>query len=127
MMRSTHDIRLHHVALRVAAIERSAAFYRTTLGFEIVKEHHVDGRRVIARLQQPGSSCTLELIEHQPPTVPGDRIHLGLSTPNIAALDARLRQHDAGIWTERIDVGNERILFFRDPDGLLIEANDGLL
>jgi len=127
MMRLTHDTRLHHVALRVASIEVSAAFYATAFGFDIVREYHDDGRRVIVHLRQRGSPYVVELIERQPPTIPPDRFHLGMSTSDVAALETHLRHIHPLRWTQRADVGRERILFFRDPDGLLIEANDGLL
>lgn len=124
-MPRTDAARVHHIAAHVESVERSIAFYRALFGFEVVRMYESDGRPALVHLRQPGSPCLLELIGPQARAFP-DRIHLGFSCRDLARLEERLAGWDATAWIHRLSVGQEKMLFFRDPDGLLIEANDRL-
>lgn len=124
-MSRADDAHVHHVALRVESIERSIAFYRALLGFEVLRAYPPDGRPEIVHLREPGSRIVLELIGPDARTLP-DRVHLGIRCRDLAPLAERLADWDVTASLHRVSLGDENILFFRDPDGHLIEANDSL-
>lgn len=116
---------LHHVAARVESLERSIAFYQALLGFEVLRIYESAGRPTIVHLREPDSSCVLELIGPEARTF-SDRVHLGVSCRDLGALEGRLAEWNSTTSIHRVSVGREQMLFFRDPDGLLIEANNSL-
>ncbi len=83
-----------------------------------------DGSRVV-HLVTPGASQALELIESDDARS-NRSVHLGFRCENLDAVLERLSR--AGIELERGPerIGAERLAFVRDPDGCLIEINDGL-
>ena len=117
---------LHHLALRVADLERSRAFYTTVLGFPEVLR--AEG---LVLLNVHGTF--LGLRAGAPETDPHDRFspfrvgldHVALAAPNRAALQDLQRQLDvAGVPNNGIEddplLGAAYVAFY-DPDGIAWE------
>ena len=142
---------LDHVNIVVADMDRSVAFYRDVIGMEQAFETTLEGewvetiiglRDVKARcvfLKAPDGGTHLELLQFLSPTgttvdcnaVPntiGVR-HLAFRVRDLTAFATRLR--DAGVEPVSppvtvpfpvADAGEKRLCYFRDPDGVLLEA-----
>lgn len=139
--------RVHHTGLTVADLERSIAFYRDRLGFELVSRQEkrdgyvgeivgiADVRIRMAHLTLGGGGHVLELFEYVTPR--GERrelstsavgiTHLCLAVEDLRALYDSLR---AAGWDDFvtapvvIDSGVNQgglALYMRDPDGITIE------
>jgi catechol 2,3-dioxygenase-like lactoylglutathione lyase family enzyme len=117
---------IHHLALRVADLERARAFYTTVLGFPEVLQ--TEGL-VIVNVH----GTFLGLRAGAPETDPHDRFspfrvgldHVALAAPSAAALQALQRQLDvAGIPNNGIEddplLGATYVAFY-DPDGIAWE------
>jgi catechol 2,3-dioxygenase len=119
--------RIGHVALRVADVERSRAFYSTLLGFEVVEEDPEHGGVFMAL---PGLSHTVDLFPiGDPATVPaptpgavGVR-HVAFLVESEGALkDAYLTLQAHGVPIVRaVDHVSQKSVYFHDPDGTLLE------
>ena len=112
---------IDHVALRCASLEASRDWYISTLGFEHVYPGHGDGVPILLRL----GSTLLTLFpqkEHEPPSAPGRAWHLAFRAATCA--DFRAAQSDLqarGIAFQFQDHEISHSVYFRDPDGLLLE------
>ncbi len=141
--------RLHHTGLTVADLDRSLAFYRDLLGFEVVLEQEKEGGYLgaivgrpdahvrMAHVQLPGSDHRLELFQYlRPPgSEPSERLepwrigptHVCLIVDDLPSLHERLLA--AGIDSflsppVEVDTGANaggKALYLRDPDGALLE------
>jgi len=128
-------IRFDHVAITVRHMERSVAFYRDLLGFEVLGQLLVDeGRQKLVYLRSGGAYVELfEFRDHDaetavgvPDTVGGFK-HLALQTDDVDAVAARLKAAGIEFTVEPLDAeGGVRLAFFRDPDGNLLEIVSGL-
>jgi catechol 2,3-dioxygenase len=119
------DVRIGHVHLKVADLERSLAFYRDVLGFEVTQRY---GRQAVF-LSAGGyhhhiGLNTWESAGGQPPA-PGTTglYHVAILYPDRAALaDALRRVLDAGLPLEgAADHGVSEAIYLRDPDGNGVE------
>jgi lactoylglutathione lyase len=136
----------HHTAYQVADLDRSLAFYRDLLGFELVwqrvnQEAYV--REIVgyptadlhqAMLRFPGSDHLLELIDYRnvertpvdtSPPNPGTA-HICLLVRNLRALYDRLVAAGVGSVSEPVQVTsgpNAGLLavYMIDPDGFRLE------
>jgi catechol 2,3-dioxygenase-like lactoylglutathione lyase family enzyme len=118
-------VRLDHVVIAVTDFERSNAFYRDVLGAEIVE---IDGR-VAYRV---GSQ---QLNVHGPGTVPAMVARIPVAPGNsdlcfewdgridgaIEHLRSRRVRIEAGPMTRGGAKGRGSSVYFRDPDGTLLE------
>ena len=144
-------MRIDHVNIVVSNMERSLAFYEGVLGlkrgFEATLEGHwietvtglaaVNARCVF--IEAPGSEVRLELLEYASPT--GDAIsanalpntlglrHIAFVVDDMAALLKRLEAAGVALLSDPVEVpfavgsmGRKRLCYFRDPDGVLLEA-----
>jgi len=118
-------VRIGHVHLKVADLERSLAFYRDVLGFE---ETQRDGNSAVF-LSAGGyhhhlALNTWESLGGRPPA-PGTTglYHVALLYPDRATLaDALRRLQRAGIPLDGAsDHGVSEALYLRDPDGNGVE------
>jgi catechol 2,3-dioxygenase-like lactoylglutathione lyase family enzyme len=120
------QLRLDHVVVAVSDWERSTAFYRDVLGAEIVD---LDRSRVAFRLGEqqlnvhgPGSTPEPQA---RTPVAPGnsDLCFVWDGTPMEAV--EHLRAHEVevelGPVTRTGARGTGRSVYFRDPDGALLE------
>lgn len=138
----------HHVGLTVADIERSIAFYRDTLGMELIRRRpHVDNDYVQQQTGYPGvvlnvasfrptpdSTVTLEVVQYmthagepaEPATNRAGSSHLCLLVSDLRACYDDMRAHGVLFKSEpvRITAGpNEGgyVVYFFDPDGYPLE------
>jgi catechol-2,3-dioxygenase len=119
--------RIGHVALRVADVERSRAFYTTLLGFEVVEEDPEHGGVFMAL---EGLSHTIDLFPvDDPRTVPAQTPgavgvrHIAFLVDSEQALkDAYETLQASGVPIVRaIDHVSQKSIYFQDPDGNLLE------
>lgn len=102
--------RLDHAAFETADPEGVAAFYERVFGARVVK---AEGHPVMAYVGNTGFAF------HEP-EASGDHIGVRVDEDERARIKKRL--DEAGVeWHER-DHGIATGLFFRDPDGRLLEA-----
>jgi catechol 2,3-dioxygenase-like lactoylglutathione lyase family enzyme len=154
MAESMPLLRMSHVAICVRNLERTLAFYRDLLGFQVVKDTLQDTRtgglphlyrdrhaqrRVVHLQAGAGSSIPVMVItEHPGDTVGGEPImldqlgisHLSFTVASVDELTKRLLAQGAetcGPADAFQDAqGRLRTVFFRDPDGILVQFDEGL-
>ena len=144
---------ISHVALCVRNLERSLQFYRDGLSFQVTKDEvqdtsrgglphlyhdrHTQRRVVHLRYGDAQSVPFLVLTEHPGDTVSGTPImldqigisHVSFTVPNVEAVTQRLLAQ--GIQTYgpadafRDAQGHLRTVFFHDPDGILLQFDEG--
>jgi lactoylglutathione lyase len=140
-------LELHHTGLTVRDLERSLAFYRDALGFEVVAQQEKQGGYLaeivgypdahvrMAHLAVPGSAHRLELFQYLSPNPLARELeprlvgptHVCLVVDDLPRLYERLRA--AGIDSflsppVEVDTGINAggyALYVRDPDGSLVE------
>jgi len=119
--------RIGHVALRVADVERSRAFYTTLLGFEVVEEDPEHGGVFMAL---EGLSHTIDLFPvDDPRTAPAQTPgavgvrHVAFLVDSEQALKEAYETLQAnGVTIVRaIDHVSQKSIYFQDPDGNLLE------
>lgn len=134
-----------HTGITVSNLERSLAFWRDVLGFELSHRAHQSGEMVeqitgvkgaelkLAVVKAPGHK--IELLEY---LAPPDRKHVDLRPSDVGSvhvaltvddLDAALSTIAASGWKaaghpQKLTVGpnaGKRVIYVRDPDGTTIE------
>jgi catechol 2,3-dioxygenase-like lactoylglutathione lyase family enzyme len=154
MAESTSLLGMSHVAVCVRDLDRSLRFYRDLLGFRVLKDAVQDtrtgglphlyrdrhARRRVVHLQAAAGANmpVLVMTEHPGDTVGGEPImldqvgisHLSFTVENVDALTKRLLAQGAetcGPADAFKDAqGRLRTVFFRDPDGILVQFDEGL-
>ena len=139
---------IHHTAFTVSNLERSIAFYRDLLGMEVLWDS------VQAGVPFRGPECDkitgcpgteqhlvylglgegiLELVEY----TPAGRLlkdhrasdvgasHLCLKTDDIHALYEKLLENHVQVHCPPQNRGALSVFYFRDPDGIILEAIEG--
>jgi len=145
---------MSHVAICVRSLERSLAFYRDLLGMQVVKDEvqntstgglphlyhdrHARRRVVHLRYGTGDAAPVLVVTEHPGDTVSGEPImldqvgisHVSFTVPDVQALTTRLLVQ--GVKTcgppdafKGAD-GRIRTVFVYDPDGMLVQFDEGL-
>ncbi len=135
---------LEHVALSVADLERSIAFYRDTLGFSLVRVLECPPAMRLGDVVGQGGGCSariahlqlgaamLELFEYRDPRgrpIPPDRTqldngfsHIGLRSTDARADHARLAARGVSFIHDPIEFRpGVWIAYFRGPDGEVCE------
>jgi catechol-2,3-dioxygenase len=118
---------LDHVletALYVDDLGRSARFYQALFGFAVIDAGErlvalgVPGRQVLL-LFKKGASAALPAAAHDG----AGRLHLAFAIPatELGAWEDHLRQHGVAVEERRTWERGGSSLYFRDPDGHLIE------
>ena len=119
------EVRIGHVHLKVADLERALAFYRDVLGFELTQRHgdkaaflSAGGYHHHIGLNAWGSAGG-----KPPPSGSTGLYHLAIAYPTRAELaDALRRLRRAGIPLDGAsDHGVSEALYLRDPDGNGVE------
>jgi catechol 2,3-dioxygenase len=120
--------RIGAVTLQVAHLERSLAFYREVIGFELLAQDEVSGHRT-ARLGAPASNRVLLELREKPGARPMPRrgrigiYHFAVLLPARGDL-GRFLQHAEALGV-RIGSAEHRVseaLYLVDPDGISIEV-----
>ncbi len=119
------DVRIGHVHLKVADLERALGFYRDVLGFELTQRYGRDAAFVSAGgyHHHIGLNVWESRGGSPPPRGATGLYHLAILYPTRAALaDALRRLVDAGIPLDGAsDHGVSEALYLRDPDGNGVE------
>lgn len=139
---------IHHTSFTVSNMDRSIAFYRDVLGLKVhwdskAKGIYFGGPVADALTGCPGKEqrivfvtsgdSYIELIEHIPggkPQVdnkPSDvgSAHVCFQTDDIQSLFERLTNNNVRLHCSPQDFGFAQIIYFRDPDGIILEAIQG--
>jgi lactoylglutathione lyase len=141
-----HITNTHHAGITVQSLEASLAFYRDSLGFEVVFAWnptepyigqllgypHVDLHSVILRI--PGSDLFLELLEYRAaPKAPIDpananpgTVHLAFYVDDLDTLYATLKGKGVASLSEPVTptIGPNKggkAVYMIDPDGVRVE------
>jgi catechol 2,3-dioxygenase-like lactoylglutathione lyase family enzyme len=119
-MRRKARLRIHHIAMRTADLERLERFYVDVLGFAVVRRRQ-GARPESVWLDAGEAVLMLELAgDGEPAVMPG--------TMELVAFG--VDEEDKEAWRTRIEGGGGRIeaetahtIYFRDPDGRRIGAS----
>ena len=123
-------VAIDHVALHVADLDASAAFYSGVFRLQEIPSA-AKGRRWFSL----GKGVALHLLGERSAPVADDRsVHIALTSDNLEPLLQRLRDRripwsdfagtPGAVSTGRSD--GVRQIFLRDPDGYWVEVNDAL-
>jgi lactoylglutathione lyase len=114
-----------HAKLDVRDLAASERFYRDLLGLtEIVRYEIANG--TILQLSPTGRSPGVELwFESDREVAPATGCHIAFSVDDTRGWVERLRAEGVSVAEEPFVVGDETIAFVRDPDGYLVELNQG--
>jgi glyoxylase I family protein len=124
---------IHHLGLTVSAVEASAAWYESVLGFErVAQDRSPDGERHTIFLRHPDLSVRLGLTQHR--SRPGDTFdetrvgldHLAFAVggeDELREWQARLARHGArhSPIAPANSIPGGSVLVFRDPDNIQLE------
>jgi catechol 2,3-dioxygenase-like lactoylglutathione lyase family enzyme len=139
---------MHHTSFTVSNMERSVAFYRDILGMEVVRDTAQAGVEFKGPLVDnltncPGSELRivflrieeklLELVEYKPKgKAMGDHrasdtgsAHVCFKTENIQELYKKLLANGTRLHCTPQNLGKVWVIYFRDPDGIVLEAMQG--
>ncbi|WP_339104207.1 VOC family protein [Haloterrigena salinisoli] len=132
----------HHVGVVVTDLDAALEFYGETLGLEVVDEFTLAGEGIATAIDVDGATghfahltagtdgTRIELIEYEPagadahPTAINQHgaIHIGFAVADLQAFyEALPADADPLSKPQQVELGLE-ILFFRDPDGNVIEV-----
>lgn len=114
---------LNHVGIYVSNLQTSVSFYQDLFGFPVIMEI-TSGEAKIKMLDL--GSGKLELVQRpgSPGTPPnGNWSHLAISEPEFDSMLKKLEERSIMTRLVTMDNGN-RLCFFSDPDGHVIEIMD---
>ncbi|HHT28698.1 MAG TPA: VOC family protein [Firmicutes bacterium] len=119
--------KLLHVRVRVSDLERSIAWYKEYLGFELERrtERSPAGNQ-LAFVRLPGSEVPIEFC-YSPDyelAVPEDLMHFAIGVPDLTAVCAELEAKGLEIWPENwreAFAAGRKMAFIIDPDDYEIE------
>ncbi len=119
------QVRIGHVHLKVANLDRSLAFYRDVLGFEVTQGYGQDAVFISAGGYHHHIGLNTWESKNGTPPAPGTTglYHLAILYPTRAALaDALQRLVKAGVpLSGAADHGVSEALYLADPDGNGVE------
>lgn len=132
--------RVHHVGVTVRDLDRTLAFYRDVLDFEVLTRFSVDGDAFERGVGVDGASASfahldggdvrVELVEYDPAgdACGADRVnqtgakHIGVGVDDLDSFDADLPADVETLSEPQTTASGTKILFVRDPEGNLIEV-----
>jgi catechol 2,3-dioxygenase-like lactoylglutathione lyase family enzyme len=139
---------IHHASFTISNMERSVAFYRDVLGMEVLWDSFEAGVKYKGEVSDNITGCPgteqhlvfmgikgdfLELVEY----MPGGKSledhkasdvgagHVCFQTDDIQALYDKLLEHNAVVHCTPQKGMSNRVMYFRDPDGIILEAVEG--
>jgi catechol 2,3-dioxygenase-like lactoylglutathione lyase family enzyme len=139
---------IHHTAFTVSNIERSIAFYRDILGMKVLWDSVQAGVKYKGPVCDKITGCPgteqhlvylgigesfLELVEFTPMGKPLENnkasdigaSHICLKTDDINALYEKLLANNVAVHCPPQNRGELSVFYFRDPDGIILEAIEG--
>ncbi len=120
--RAAFIMRLMHVGLLVADLDRSAAFYEQVLGLKRAERPNLGFPGIFYRLEGGGQIHLMKLPDPclgcERPRHGGRDDHLALGVHDLETVRARLHAHGVRHTLSR---SGRKALFCRDPDGHAIE------
>lgn len=138
----------HHTSFTVSDMERSVAFYRDMLGMKVMWDSLQQGLQFKGTVADnvtncPGTeqrlvmitvgNCRIELVQYTPTGKPlvdnkasdTGSAHVCFKTDNIQELYEKLKANGIRLHCEPQDLGFAQAMYFRDPDGIILEAVQG--
>jgi glyoxylase I family protein len=139
---------IHHTSFTVSDIERSIAFYRDLLGMKVLWDSVQAGVKYGGPMCDKITGCAgteqhivflglggsfLELVEYTPTGKPleGNKAsdtgssHICFKTDDIKALYEKLLENNVTVHCSPQEGISQWIMYFRDPDGIILEAIEG--
>jgi catechol 2,3-dioxygenase-like lactoylglutathione lyase family enzyme len=119
---------LEVVVVPVADIDRSVAFYRDQVGFEVDHDTTISDEVRVVQLTPPGSGCSIVIGRGAVPEMPAGSLKgLQLVVPDVRAARAELVERGVDVSEVQVMGENPRavadpldnvgFVFFADPDG----------
>jgi catechol 2,3-dioxygenase-like lactoylglutathione lyase family enzyme len=122
-------LRFDHVVIPIWEVEESIAFYRDLLGLRLVEAHDGDdwgGHKWLMLLFALSDKREIVLVHFagakRPPRdkLPRDARHIAMAeTGSLDPWRKKLKDADVDFWEE--DHGDQRSLYFEDPNGVVLE------
>lgn len=139
---------IHHMSFTVSDMDTSIAFYRDVLGLELIFDNAESGQLMQGPEVDNITACPnsklrvafvridgklIELVQYNPPgkllmdSKANDigSAHVCFKTDDINGLYEKLEKAGAGIHCPPQDLGSEKVFYFRDPDGNILEVVEG--
>jgi lactoylglutathione lyase len=117
----------NHIALYVADLEKSAAFYHDVIGAEVIVDPFRDGKHLWFKI---GEHDQLHLISGKASPKIDNNMHFAFSVPSLADFVTGLRtfgiMYDDGTGVNKVRLRPDGVkqIYFQDPDGYWIEVNE---
>ncbi len=123
---------IDHVAITVADVDATHAFYARLFGAEVIRNHEIDGRLIVRAIRIGGA---VQLSVHQL----GNGVDLVAARPTPGSVDicfrysGRIEQASALLQSHGVEIIDgpsprednqmqaSQSVYFRDPDGNLVE------
>jgi lactoylglutathione lyase len=124
-------IKINHIAIHVADLERSMCFYHEVLGLRDKEEPFKDGLHAWYDIGGGASVHLIQELELTPPKDISKTNHLCFSVQDMDAFIQNLKEKGCSFENWAGDRGEIHIrpdgirqIFFRDPDGYWLEVNN---
>ena len=139
---------IHHTSFTVSNMEKSIEFYRDILGLELKWDSLAAGVKFKGEAADKVTNCPgtelrivffsagsnrIELVEYAPTGKPQvdnkasdtGSAHVCFKTDNIEELYRKLLENKARLHCAPQQLDNAKVMYFRDPDGIILEAAQG--
>ncbi|MEM3852648.1 MAG: VOC family protein [Methanomassiliicoccales archaeon] len=118
-------MKLLHTSITVKDMDDSIRFYTEHLGMRLSRRREIpENRAEIAFLEMEGTDHAIELTwwKDKKDYAEGDQLdHIAFSVENLDEFIEKERRKGTDIAKEPYMLGNSRIAFIRDPNGIWIE------
>ena len=123
------QIHLNHMTVFVVDLEKSSAFYKDVMGFEVIPEPFHDNHHTWLKI---GEHNELHVVSGAKEMIPHDiNIHMAFTVPSVETFAKHLDSMHIkyGDWSQKNKTPQVRPdgikqIYFQDVDGYWIEVND---